>query len=90
VQRLGAGREKAGEPVDPHAGIEFQARRGARVEEGQPLVTLYATTPAMLAEPIRLLMKSITISPESPETVPLIARTFTRETAEAFLRDAVR
>ena len=24
VQRLGAGREKAGEPVDPHAGIVFQ------------------------------------------------------------------
>ena len=43
VQRLGAGREKAGEPVDPHAGIEFHARRGARVEKGQPFATLYAT-----------------------------------------------
>ncbi len=29
VQRTGAGREKAGEPVDPHAGIVFHARRGA-------------------------------------------------------------
>ena len=29
VQRTGAGREKAGEPVDPHAGILFHARRGA-------------------------------------------------------------
>ena len=43
VQRTGAGREKAGEPVDPHAGIVFHARRGARVERGQPLATLYAT-----------------------------------------------
>ena len=34
VQRTGAGREKAGEPVDPHAGIVFHARRGARVERG--------------------------------------------------------
>jgi pyrimidine-nucleoside phosphorylase len=33
VQRTGAGREKAGEPVDPHAGILFHARRGARVEK---------------------------------------------------------
>ena len=51
VQRTGAGREKAGEPVDPHAGIDFHARRGARVEKGQPLATLYATSAALLAEP---------------------------------------
>ena len=51
VQRTGAGREKAGEPVDPHAGIVFHARRGAQVERGQPLATLYATTAALLAEP---------------------------------------
>src|SRR5580698_8679930 len=48
VQRTGAGREKAGEPVDPHAGIVFHARRGAKVERGQPLATLYATTEALL------------------------------------------
>ena len=52
VQRTGAGREKAGEPVDPHAGILFHVRRGARVEKGQPIATLYATSPALLAEPI--------------------------------------
>ena len=46
VQRTGAGREKAGEPVDPHAGILFHARRGARVEKGQPLATIYATNAA--------------------------------------------
>ena len=43
VQGTGAGREKAGEPVVPHAGIRFHARRGAFVEKGQPLATLYAT-----------------------------------------------
>src|SRR5580698_2365956 len=51
VQRTGAGREKAGEPVDPHAGILFHARRGALVEKCQPLATLYASNEAMLAEP---------------------------------------
>ena len=55
VQRLGAGREKAGEPVDPHAGIVFHARRGAKVERGQPLATLYATKSDMLAEPLELI-----------------------------------
>jgi len=90
VQRLGAGREKAGEPVDPHAGIEFHARRGARVETGQPIATLYATTPAMLAEPIALLKEAITLSHTPPEPVALVSRIFTRENAEAHLRNAVR
>jgi pyrimidine-nucleoside phosphorylase len=90
VQRLGAGREKAGEPVDPHAGIEFHARRGARVEKGYPLATMYATEEAMLAEPMQLLQQAITISTNPPPDVPLVSRIFTRETADAYLRDAVR
>jgi pyrimidine-nucleoside phosphorylase len=91
VQRLGAGREKAGEPVDPHAGIEFHARRGARVEKGQPLATLYATNAALLAEPEAILKRAITLSAAPPAAVePLVSRIFTRETAEAYLRDAVR
>jgi pyrimidine-nucleoside phosphorylase len=90
VQRTGAGREKAGEPVDPHAGILFHARRGARVRKGEPLATIYATTPAMLEEPSVLLRDAITISPDMPEFVPLVGRIFTRENAEAHLRNAVR
>jgi pyrimidine-nucleoside phosphorylase len=90
VQRLGAGREKAGEPVDPHAGILFHARRGARVEQGQPLATLYATTASMLNEPIALLKEAIRISKAPPHPVPLVSRVFTRENAEVHLRNAVR
>jgi thymidine phosphorylase len=47
VQRLGAGRERPGESVDLHAGIEFHARHGARAEKGQPFATLYATNETM-------------------------------------------
>ena len=90
VQRTGAGREKAGEPVDPHAGIDFHARRGARIEKGQPLATLYATTPDLLAEPAAILKQAITFSPAPPQVVPLVSRIFTRETAEAHLRKVVR
>ncbi len=90
VQRTGAGREKAGVPVDPHAGILFHARRGARVEKGQPIATLYATSPALLPEPIALLKEAITFSKTPPREVPLVSRIFTRETAEAYLRNAVR
>jgi pyrimidine-nucleoside phosphorylase len=90
VQRTGAGREKAGEPVDPHAGILFHSRRGARVERGQPIATLYATTAGMLAEPIELLKQAIVIAEAPPAPVELVSRTFTRENAEAHLRNAVR
>jgi pyrimidine-nucleoside phosphorylase len=90
VQRTGAGREKAGEPVDPHAGILFHARRGARVERGQPLATLYATRAELLAEPAAMLRRAITISEDLPDAVPLVSGIFTRESAEKHLRDAVR
>ncbi|HEY1897125.1 MAG TPA: thymidine phosphorylase [Terracidiphilus sp.] len=101
VQRTGAGREPADdseapreslgwEPVDPHAGIIFHARRGDRIEKGQPLATLYATTPEQLAESIDLLERAVRISPKPPRAVPLIQRVFTRKNAEAYLGDAVK
>jgi pyrimidine-nucleoside phosphorylase len=90
VQRLGAGREKAGEPVDAHAGIEFHARRGVRVERGQPLATLYATRTEMLAEPVALIKQAIRFCETPPEAVPLVSRVFARTEAEAYLHDAVR
>lgn len=90
VQRLGAGRVKAGEPVDPNAGIEFHARRGVYVEEGQPFATLYATGESMLSEPVARIKGAITFSDEAPEGVPLVSHIFARENAEAYLRDAVR
>jgi pyrimidine-nucleoside phosphorylase len=90
VQRLGAGREKAGEPVDPHAGIEFHARRGAHVKSGQAFATLYATNELMLDEPVERIKRAITFSEEPPEEVPLVSHIFARENAEAFLKDTVR
>jgi pyrimidine-nucleoside phosphorylase len=91
VQRTGAGREKAGEPVDPHAGILFHARRGAKIEMGQLLATVYATRPEMLAEPVAILKRAVTISKTPPHAVvPLVGRVFTQENAENYLRNAVR
>jgi pyrimidine-nucleoside phosphorylase len=88
VQRLGAGRERAGEPVDAHAGILFHARTGDRVERSQPLATLYAASHAHLAEPAALVKGAITIAEEPPAAVPLVSRTFTREAAETHLESA--
>jgi pyrimidine-nucleoside phosphorylase len=90
VQRTGAGREKAGEPVDPHAGIRFHARRGASVKQGQPIATLYATNTALFPEAVALLKQAIPISEEAPAAVPLVSRIFSREAAEAHLRSLSR
>lgn len=91
VQRLGAGREKAGAPVDPHAGIEFHAKRGAHVQKGQPFATLHATHESMLAEPVERIKRAIRFTARSAEHgVPLVSHIFVRENAERYLRDAVR
>jgi pyrimidine-nucleoside phosphorylase len=90
VQRTGAGRERAGEPVDAHAGILFNARRGDLVQVDQPIAVLYATTPMMLREPSELLRDAITISAAPPDFVPLVGRIFTYENAERHLRDAAK
>jgi pyrimidine-nucleoside phosphorylase len=89
VQRTGAGRAKAGAPVDPHAGIEFHARRGARVEPGQPIATLYATDEAHIDEPARRLKAAIEISAEPPRVEQaLVGWVFDRQSAEAYLAEA--
>ena len=86
VQRTGAGREHAGEKVDPHAGIVFHARRGAHVEKGLPFATLYATNATKLDEPEAFLKRAITFSETPPHAVALVNRIFDRAGAEAYLR----
>jgi pyrimidine-nucleoside phosphorylase len=88
VQRTGAGREKAGAPVDPHAGISFHARRGTQVRRGEPVATLYATTAPMLDEAEELLRRAIEIADRPPEPVPLVSQIFARASAEAYLHQA--
>ncbi|WP_028659577.1 thymidine phosphorylase [Nocardioides insulae] len=44
--RLGAGRARREDPVQPAAGVEWHARPGERVSAGQPLFTLHTDEPA--------------------------------------------
>ncbi|AXC14640.1 Pyrimidine-nucleoside phosphorylase [Acidisarcina polymorpha] len=84
VQRLGAGREKAAEPVDAYAGIEMHVKLGDHIEPGQPLITMFAADPERLAEPEALLYEAIAIADE-PSTVPrLIYECVTVENADRF------
>jgi pyrimidine-nucleoside phosphorylase len=88
VQRTGAGREKAGAPVNPHAGILFHARRGAHVERGEPFATIYATNAEMLSEPVAILKEAIHFSRTPLNAVALVGRVFTREAAEKYLQSS--
>ena len=84
VQRLGAGREKAGEPVEPHAGIEMHVKLGARIAPRQPLVTMFAADPEKLIEPENLLREALLITEEPGIVPPLVYECVTAENANRF------
>uniref|UniRef100_A0A7V5CT11 thymidine phosphorylase n=1 Tax=Acidobacterium capsulatum TaxID=33075 RepID=A0A7V5CT11_9BACT len=88
VQRLGAGRERAGEPVEAHAGLEMHAKLGMRVEAGEPLCTLFAQEEARFEEPERLLAEAITIAEHAAKTPPLVKEIITDANKNKFLEFA--
>lgn len=77
VQRLGAGREKAGEPVSAHAGIEMIAKLGSGIRSGQPLCAMFTDDEARFAEAEQLLLGAISIEDAPVEAPPLIGETLT-------------
>jgi pyrimidine-nucleoside phosphorylase len=77
VQRLGAGREKAGEPVSAMAGIEAHAKLGDPVEAGEPLYTMFADEASRLDEPEQLLRRATVIAGEKIKVRPLVMDTIT-------------
>ena len=81
VQRLGAGRAKPGDPVSALAGIEVHAKLGTRVEQGQPLVTLFAEFESLLAEPYEMLRATYSISASPPALSPLVREVITSPTS---------
>jgi pyrimidine-nucleoside phosphorylase len=85
VQRLGAGREKAGEPVEAHAGLAMHVKLGARVEAGQALVTLFAEDENRFAEPEQLLREALVIGDEPVAPPPLVGDIISAENKDRYL-----
>ena len=79
VQRLGAGREKAGEPVAAHAGIEMHAKLGSNIRSGQPLCTMFTDEEARFAEAEQLLSEAISIEDAPAEPPALIGEILTSD-----------
>jgi pyrimidine-nucleoside phosphorylase len=90
VQRLGAGRERAGQAVAAHAGLEMLTKLGSQVEIGQPLCNLFADDEASVAEPERLLTEAIEIRPEPAPVPELIGEIITTENKNRFLEPPPR
>ncbi|HTV82459.1 MAG TPA: thymidine phosphorylase [Acidobacteriaceae bacterium] len=90
VQRLGAGRERAGEPVEAHAGLEMHAKLGMKIEAGQQLATLFAEDEARFAEPEELLREALTIADDPVEPPPLVKRIISAQNKNTFLKPAQR
>jgi pyrimidine-nucleoside phosphorylase len=86
VQRLGAGRERAGEPVEPHAGLEMHVKLGAPIKSGQPLATLFAQEESLFAEPEQLLRESLHITDAPASPPPLIRNIISADNKNMFLK----
>ena len=90
VQRLGAGRERAGEPVSAHAGLEMHVKLGDKVEAGKPLCTLFADYEGRFAEPEILLRLALIVADEPASAEPLIQEIITAENRKEYLKTAHR
>ncbi|HEU4634600.1 MAG TPA: thymidine phosphorylase [Edaphobacter sp.] len=83
VQRLGAGRAKPGDPVSAHAGIESHVKLGSRIEEGQPLFTLFSEEESLLDEPEQMIRETLCIGQEPPQLLPLVREIVSASTLQA-------
>ncbi|MEX0757167.1 MAG: thymidine phosphorylase [Acidimicrobiia bacterium] len=71
AMRLGAGRERKEDTIDPGVGITLHAKPGDKIQSGQPLATLHYRHPARLQEALRVLDGAFEIG-ETAEVGPLI------------------
>ena len=70
--RLGAGRNRKEDAVDPAAGVVLGAGLGDRVEAGQPLAVLHASSPERLAAGRDALATAWTITDAAADPLPLV------------------
>lgn len=72
AMRLGAGRAKKGDPIDPAVGIVLSQPAGASVRAGDPLATVHARTEEAGTAAAREVAAVITIGGATPPVQPVI------------------
>lgn len=76
AMRLGAGRDKIGEPIDPSVGVEVIKKLGDRVSAGEALARIYANDQARIESACRAIMDCYHLEESPPEQQSLILQTF--------------
>jgi pyrimidine-nucleoside phosphorylase len=71
--RLGAGRARAEDAVDPAVGVNALVKVGERIERGAPLCVIHANDDAALTDAKAMLAKAMVIGEAKPEPTKLIA-----------------
>jgi pyrimidine-nucleoside phosphorylase len=79
---LGAGREKKTDSIDLAVGVRVHVKVGDRVEQGQPLLTLYANDPARLERSKAYFDGAIVLTQELVEPLPLFYETIFGNTSD--------
>ena len=69
---LGAGREKAGDTVDPAVGILMKKRCGDRIEKDEPIAYMYVNDETNLDEAVSKLVNAVSVADEKPEDEALV------------------
>ena len=74
--RLGAGRAKAEDPVDPAVGISALVKIGERVQAGEPLCVIHSSAMGTLASARKTLLNAIVIGDQEVNAPELIGEVF--------------
>ena len=69
---LGAGRTKAGDPIDYSAGIEILAKTGDRVARGETIARFHTSSEALVAAAAEKYLSALSYSESAPEPEKLI------------------
>jgi pyrimidine-nucleoside phosphorylase len=76
--RLGAGRAKKGDTIDPAVGIVLKVKVGDKVKKGDPLCEIHAASPEALAQARNELRDAFRIAHEKVKPLPLFYKTIRR------------
>jgi pyrimidine-nucleoside phosphorylase len=72
AMRLGAGRAKKGDPIDPAVGIVIDRPVGSAVQAGEPLATVHARTDADARQAVAEVRSTFTVGQEVGGTQPMV------------------
>jgi len=75
AMRLGAGRLRAGDAIDPGAGLVLQRKVGNPVRRGDPLAVLHTSDPGRLGEARRMIAAAYRIGSGGSAAGPLVLET---------------